>query len=102
MALKFIKCQNQENNNLISIEDNFEDDDNFYIVMPYYNGGTLQETLGRFIAWGGNEDTYKLLYKIGKQIANGLLGMSKANAGWTFVHKDLKLDNILVWVGSNE
>ena len=58
--------------------------------------------MGRFIAWGGNEDTYKLLYKIGKQIANGLLGMSWANAGWTFVHKDLKLDNILVRVGSNE
>ena len=46
---------------------------------------------------------YKILYNIGKQIANGLYGMSRVViTGRTLVHKDLKLDNILVRVGWND
>jgi len=76
-----------ENPYIIKIFDNFETQNNIYILTEYCDGGTLQDVLDKD-EMPSQQESLKIMF----QIVLGLSAMSDAN----IVHRDIKPENIFV------
>lgn len=90
--------KNIEHENIIKLFEIKRTQNNFYLVFEYCNGGTLTNILMKYMNKYNkppNEDESKHIIK---QIVNGLAYLNRNN----IIHRDLKLDNILVCFDKNE
>lgn len=75
--------------NVLTLIESFEDAENFYAVTRYMNGGSLFDYITKQPSQPLQEDTAQ---EIIRQIATGLKGLHEKD----IVHRDIKIDNILV------
>lgn len=109
MALQQIKHYIKEpNGNLLQYVDNFDDQDNFYLVTEFCNGGNLFELTNSIIQIKDAQRKDRmmgLVFETVEQISNALYGLSNicidGKDKW-LVHKDIKMDNIFVKIGKTE
>lgn len=83
-----------KNDNIIRIFKIVKSTNNFNIVLDYANGGTLTEAYNRASngKTSGRPFSFEATHLITKQLVNGLYYMNTKKA----VHRDLKMDNILL------
>ena len=67
----------------------FDDDDSYYLVTPYMSGGDLFRYITKQPDQPLPEQQVK---RIIKQVLTGLQSLHRRN----FVHRDIKIDNILM------
>ena len=80
------------NNNIIHLEKKKETVHNYYLIMEYCNGGSLQQCLRRY------KETYHQPFteEIVQHLMRQIVGAVKHIHSNGIIHRDLKLDNILV------
>ena len=78
--------------NIVRLYDYFEEKDFAYFIMEYCNGGSLAQCLETYKNKYGNPFTQKLIQVFAKQIVEGLNHIHSKG----IIHRDLKLDNILL------
>ena len=72
--------------------------DYIYLEMEYCNGGTLSKVLRNYIAKNGSPFTEEIIQFLMKQILSGVECLHQHG----IIHRDLKLDNILLKYNSEE
>ena len=80
------------NNNIIHLEKKKETVHNYYLIMEYRNGGSLQQCLRRYKESYHQPFTEEIVQHLMRQI----VGAVKHIHSNGIIHRDLKLDNILV------
>lgn len=83
------KCHNLDVPNVLELIESFEDDENYYVVTRFLEGGAL---LDYIVSEQGDTRDEKLIRSIMLQVAVGLKGLHDLN----IFHRDIKLENILV------
>ena len=84
--------------NIVSLIDLKKTKNHIYIVMEYCNGGSLTQCLNKYKATFKRPFTEQIVQYLMKQIINGLEACHSRN----ILHRDLKLDNILVCFNSEQ
>ena len=84
--------------NVVRLEDIKVTNTDYYLVTEYCNGGTLTDCLGKYIQKNGHPFTEEIVQYLMRQIVDGLAYLHHKN----IIHRDLKLDNILVQFNSQE
>ena len=84
--------------NIIKLYDVKENNQNYYLVMEYCNGGGLSDCLEYHIKQFRKPFSEEIVQYLMKQIVSGL----KYLHGKHILHRDIKLDNILVKFDSEE
>ena len=78
--------------NIVKIEDLKKTKHHYYIIMEYCNGGSLKDNLDKYMNKYEKPFPEKVVQHIMRQIVSALNYLH----GLKIVHRDLKLDNILV------
>ena len=78
--------------NIVKLEEIKMDENNYYIVMEYINGGELSDYLKKYIDKYGNPFSEEIVQYLMKQIIDALIYIHDLN----IIHRDLKLENIMV------
>ena len=79
--------------NIIKLYDFIPTRNHYYVIMEYCNGGSLSDCLKKY----GNPFPVKVIQYLMRQIIEGLVHIHSKS----IVHRDIKLDNILVNFNSN-
>jgi serine/threonine protein kinase len=78
--------------NIVKLEEIKMDENNYYIVMEYINGGELSDYLKKYIDKYGKPFSEEIVQYLMKQIISALIYIHDLN----IIHRDLKLENIMV------
>ena len=78
--------------NIVLLEDIKITKNHYYLVMEYCNGGTLSSCLKKYQQMYGVPFSEEIVQYLMKQIIDGIRYIHNKN----IIHRDLKLDNILV------
>ena len=78
--------------NIVKLEEIKMDENNYYIVMEYINGGELSDYLKKYIEKYGRPFSEEIVQYLMKQIISALIYIHDLN----IIHRDLKLENIMV------
>ena len=78
--------------NIVKLEDVKITKNHYYLVMEFCNGGALSECLQKFMAKYGRPFSEEIVQYLMRQIIDGMKYIHKRH----IIHRDLKLDNILV------
>jgi serine/threonine protein kinase len=78
--------------NIVKLEDVKVTQNHYYLVMEYCNGGALSECLRNFKKKYGRPFPVEIVQYLMRQIIEGIRYIHNRN----IIHRDLKLDNILV------
>ena len=78
--------------NIVQLEDLKMTRDNYYLVMEYINGGSLTDCLKSYQKKHGKSFPEEIVQHLMKQIVSAI----KYIHGLNIIHRDLKLDNIMV------
>ena len=78
--------------NIIRLEDLKRTRNHYYVIMEYCNGGTLTENLEKYKKLYHNPFTEEIVQHIMRQVVSAVNYMHELR----IIHRDLKLDNILV------
>ena len=84
--------------NIVKIEDLKKTKNHYYIIMEYCNGGSLYNNLEKYMTKYEKPFPEKVVQHLMRQIVSALYYLH----GLKIVHRDLKLDNILVNYYSEE
>ncbi len=82
--------------NIVKLEDVKITKTHYYLVMEYCNGGTLSECLKKYQKKHGQPFSEEIVQYLMRQIVEGIKYIHNHN----IIHRDLKLDNILVHFNS--
>ena len=83
--------------NIVHLEDIQRDDKYYYIVMEYVNGGSLTDCLKKYKSKYGKAFPEDIVQYLMKQIVDAIKYIHQRN----IIHRDLKLDNIMVKFNSD-
>ena len=83
--------------NIVKLEDVKVTTNHYYLVMEFCNGSSLTECLRKYQEKYGRPFSEEIVQYLMKQIIVGIRYIHKRN----IIHRDLKLDNILVNFDSN-
>ena len=78
--------------NIVKLADLKQTKTHYYIIMEYCNGGSLTECLDRYKKLHGKPFTEEIVQYLMRQIVDALKYLHNRK----IIHRDLKLDNILV------
>ena len=87
-----------DHKNIIKLYDVKENSQNYYLVMEYCNGGGLSDCLDYHIKQNRRPFSEEVVQYLMRQIVDGI----KYLHGKHILHRDIKLDNILVKFDSEE
>ena len=88
-----IKIMKQlDHENIIKLYEFLNSGHNIYLVMDYINGGSLSDFLSKYKLKTGKPFPQKAIQHFVKQIVQALIHIHSKN----IIHRDIKLDNILV------
>jgi len=87
-----------KNPNLEKLIDYKKTDNNIYLVTEYCNGGNLSKCLKKYIQIFKTPFTEEIVQYLMRQILNGLSFLHSKN----IIHRDLRLDNLLVYFNSDK
>ena len=82
----------KDNENIIHLHDLIRTKNNLYIIMDYCNGGSLNEILNNYKLKYGKPFSQEIVQYFMSQILKGLIYVHSKK----IIHRDLKLDNILL------
>ena len=96
-AMKYLKneiiiLQNLKHPNIVKYEDVKKTKKHFYIVMEYCNGGELSQALEKYQKKFGKPFSQEIVQHLMRQIIDAF----KYIHGLKIIHRDIKLDNILL------
>ena len=96
-AMKYLKneiiiLQNLKHPNIVKFEDVKKTKKHFYIVMEYCNGGELSKALEKYQERYGKPFSQEIVQHLMRQIIDAF----KYIHGLKIIHRDIKLDNILL------
>ena len=96
-AMKYLKneiiiLQNLKHPNIVRYEDVKKTKKHFYIVMEYCNGGELSQALEKYQRKYGKPFSQEIVQHLMRQIIDAF----KYIHGLKIIHRDIKLDNILL------
>ena len=96
-AMKYLKneiiiLQNLKHPNIVRYEDVKKTKKHFYIVMEYCNGGELSQALEKYQKKFGKPFSQEIVQHLMRQIIDAF----KYIHGLKIIHRDIKLDNILL------
>ena len=96
-AMKYLKneiiiLQNLKHPNIVRFEDVKKTKKHFYIVMEFCNGGELSQALEKYQQKFGKPFSQEIVQHLMRQI----IGAFKYIHGLKIIHRDIKLDNILL------
>ena len=96
-AMKYLKneiiiLQNLKHPNIVKYEDVKKTKKHFYIVMEYCNGGELSKALEKYQDRYGKPFSQEIVQYLMRQIIDAF----KYIHGMKIIHRDIKLDNILL------
>ncbi len=102
-AMKYLKneiiiLQNLKHPNIVKFEDVKKTKKHFYIVMEYCNGGELSKALEKYMNKYGKPFSQEIVQHLMRQIIDAF----KYIHGLKIIHRDIKLDNILLSFDSEE
>ena len=78
--------------NIVKYKEIKKNKNDYYIVTEFINGGTLTQCLKKYINKNGKAFSEEIVQYLMKQIVNGIKYIHNKN----IIHRDLKLDNIMV------
>ena len=78
--------------NIVKLEDVKQSTKSYYIVMEYINGGVLTDCLKKYIEKNGKAFPEEIVQHLMRQIVEAFVYIHGKN----IIHRDLKLDNIMV------
>ena len=78
--------------NIVKLKEAIKEQNNYYIITEYINGGSLSECLKKFIQKYGKPFPEEIIQYIMKQIIEALIYIH----GHNIIHRDLKSQNIMV------
>ena len=78
--------------NIVHLEDVKKDDKYYYIVMEFVNGGSLTDCLKKYQSRYGKAFPEEIVQYLMRQIVEAIKFIHQRN----IIHRDLKLDNIMV------
>ena len=84
--------------NIVKLEDVKVTQNHYYLVMEFCNGGALSECLRKYIRKYGIPFPVEIVQYLMRQIIDGIRYIHNKN----IIHRDLKLDNILVHFNSEQ
>ena len=101
-VIKYLKneigiMEQLDHENIIKLHESLQTSHNIYIVMDNINGGSLSDFLSKYKLKQGEAFPQKVIQYFVKQIVQGLIYIHSKN----IIHRDLKLDNILLDFPSN-
>ena len=96
-AMKYLKneiiiLQNLKHPNIVKFEDVKKTKKHFYIVMEYCNGGELSKALEKYQEKYGKPFSQEIVQHLMRQIIDAF----KYIHSYKIIHRDIKLDNILL------
>ena len=96
-AMKYLKneiiiLQNLKHPNIVKFEDIKKTKKHFYIVMEFCNGGELSEALEKYQQKNGKPFSEEIVQYLMRQIIDAF----KYIHGLKIIHRDIKLENILL------
>lgn len=94
--IQILKATHHEN--IIKLFELKETQERYYMIMEYCNGGTLDDNFRKYFLKNFKPFPENYVQYILRQIACGLYYLHKCN----IIHRDLKLENILLQYDSNE
>ena len=90
--------KNVNHKNIIKLYDIKQTTNNFYLVTEYCNGGSLNSTLETYIKTNGKPFSQEIVQHLMRQIVDALYYLHTGK----ILHRDLKLDNILLKYSKEE
>ena len=101
-AIKYLKneiniMKKLDHENIIKLHESLQSSNNVYLVMDYINGGSLSDFLNEYKLKNGCAFPQHIIQYFLRQIVQGLIYIHSKK----IIHRDLKLDNILLNFPSN-